>query len=136
MAQKLVGQQCTCWVVVGSSQLLGNAASVNGASAIAVVSYARKITKDDSTSQADMSALGDTRETTQVLRGKTEINLELLVPTTGEQFINTIGMYGKVIYKANASVSNVFYIGVITKQGFDMPDGAQIETLTLTCDAN
>jgi hypothetical protein len=136
MAQKLVGQQAAVWIFVGASQATGNINSVNAVSATALIGYAKKITKSDDTVTADMSALGDTRVTTQVLRGKTDINFELLVPTTGEQFGNAIGSYAKIFYRPNAAASNVTYIGVITKQSVDFPDGAQTEMLTVTCDAN
>jgi hypothetical protein len=133
MARKLVGQNA----VVQTTDLgLQDGVPATG-TAVPLISLARSITIADSTDTADTSALGDTRKTTQVLRGATEITIELFVPATGAQFDGLIGHYFLVEYKELSTLGSFkTFNGVLTARTLEMPDGAQVERLTIMCDAN
>jgi hypothetical protein len=133
MARKLVGQNA----VVQTTDLGPQDGVPATGTAVPLISLARSITIADSTDTADTSALGDTRKTTQVLRGATEITIELFVPATGAQYDNAIGHYFTVEYKELSTLGSFkTFNGVLTARTLEMPDGAQVERLTFMCDAN
>lgn len=135
MGFRVIGKNAVVTVVLGGVQD-GTAPDYTG-TAISLIARAKTIKLEKTASTADMSTLGDDVDVVQVTRTGSKVTFDLEVGDGGFQFEEAVGQYAKVTAKSNSTLSaGTVYEGVVTAWNADFPDGAQIESITVTCGAN
>jgi|GEM_PF-5536767 hypothetical protein len=134
MAWKLVGKNCAIEIEPGGPT---DGAPTYG-TGINIKGVARRIMKEETVSEADVSALADSVDVLQPLRSRAVFDIEMLMDNElGEQLYNMIGDYIRVKYKPlSTDVAFKVFQGFISQHGVEMPDGASIERFRVTCNAN
>lgn len=132
MAFRCIGQDCAIQISDGGVQ---DGVPTYG-SATVLKSLARRVMIDDTLVTEDVSSLGDTRVKKRGKRGESRIEIELFIADAGA-YTATIGNYTKVEFKTLSSLDAYStFTGILTGNRIEAPDGAQIQTLTIECDAD
>lgn len=124
---RLIGQDCACSIYDGG--VFGGTPSYGAE--IPVQAFAKSISLKEEMGTRDMRGLGDT---TKRLRPAQDsgfsVELKLLIGSGGAVAVTT-GHYAKVVFKSLSSFSPGTYIGIVTSQSIEAPDGEQVQTLVL-----
>lgn len=140
MAYRLIGQDVAVQISLTAAAHAGGTPTYGAPTVIKGI--ARRVSIDDELQTEDVSALGDTREKIRGKRGRSTVEIEQLVYDTGWQY-NLAGTGSKLGYAAKLEIKPLSTLtsfqvwqGLITRWSGEAPDGAQVERITITCDAD
>lgn len=134
MAFRVIGKNAAIFVKIGNYQ---DGAAPQYGGAIPIIALAKTIKREDSSTMTDMSAIGDTFDVMQFVRGGGKLTFDLEIEETGPQFDEALGRYAQVSIKSSSSIANPsIFSGVVSGYSQDFPDGAQSESVTITLGAN
>lgn len=128
---RLIGQDCAVQITDGGAQ---DGTPTYG-SAVPLKAFAKRVMVEDSLETVDMRALGDSRRKLRGKFGSTTCEVELEVQDTGMLSL-TIGNYVKLEIKEISSLASFKpFAGLLTKNRLEIPDGEELQVLTIECDA-